>query len=187
MGDAFHALPENLNVLRMAGIRHLFASSAQTNDDGPSYAALEAEPWPAFLAKAPRNSLSIWTYPELASDWTVSPHEDRKRLWMTLIKALAFPKGSLGFFPFALAGEANQGRAAMEFYLGIARIAPRSIVYFGVAPDHPASSLPGFVFTELGYTPLVHHAPHPNDLLAMDEAQLRDFAGSLRNLLMQET
>lgn len=187
MADIFQALPENLNVLRLAGVRHLFAPSSLTDPAPLSYTPLEAEPWATFLTKAPRNALSIWTYAELASDWTGTPHEGRKRLWTTLIKALSFPKGSLGFFPFSLEGAEDHSLVAPEFFLCIARIAPRSIVSFGVPHEHPSLSLPAFVSHELGYSPLLYHAPHPSELLAMDNAQLHEFTATLRGLLLQET
>jgi hypothetical protein len=183
--NASHGLPESLNILRVAGVRHVFMHQDNAGSSCACKKLLDPEPWATFLAKVPQGALSIWTYAELAEDWTGAPHEGRKSLWVRLIRELQFPRGSLGFFPYRLSIQPLECAAVDHFSAAIAAIAPRTIVYFGVPASHPATELRESVSSTLGFMPRAYLAPSPLTLLQMDEPQLKFFCSSLHSFICE--
>ncbi|MFW6324204.1 MAG: hypothetical protein ACOC0U_03995 [Desulfovibrionales bacterium] len=95
------------------------------------------------MSRIPPSPLTLWTYYELGLDLGGRPEKKRKELLSSMIGSLAWPKGSIFFWPCsALQGDSLVLRKNI-FWEGIGKIRPHYCVLFGgellqaLVPDAP--------------------------------------------------
>ncbi|MFW5489413.1 MAG: hypothetical protein ACNI3A_13515 [Desulfovibrio sp.] len=89
------------------------------------------EPWTTYLQRVPQPCETIWTYWELGGDLSFEPHQGRRNIFARLIQKLAWPKGSVGFFPV---NEARNNKLLAKggmFWAGAKKVQAKYVLSFG--------------------------------------------------------
>jgi hypothetical protein len=94
------------------------------------------EEYAAHLRTQPAPAYTLWTYWELGGDILEGfPHrENRKALWIRIIKALGWPKGSIAFAPMSIVDQGKKDLCPSLdiFSRYLDRIDPVYILCFGL-------------------------------------------------------
>lgn len=173
MGSLAAALnvPECARPFYQAGLRLLF-SPKPPGDCLPLA-------WESYLAKAPASPRVVWTYAQLAADLGSAPDKSRSELFRTLARMLAWPRGSIAFFP-CTCPETGSPRPEL-LRLGLARLGVSLVVGFGADAADIAQAacagLPGCRTLAL---------PQPSALCAMAEQDRAAALAPLRELVSVE-
>ena len=116
-----------LGTLRIAeDFRPFFGAGLSTVLD-PARANDWPAPWDVYWSKAKPAPL-VFTYAELGEDLGENPSPDRRRLLGALIGKLAWPKGTITFWPTRTPG-ANPDPTL--FLRGVRRLGGRAVCCFG--------------------------------------------------------
>lgn len=112
---------------RLLGLTHLF--------DRDHY---WPAPWDAYWSKVNPMSQTVWTYRDLAVDLSGQPDPERRNLLSRLIKSLAWPGGSITFWPYSVLHGDRPLRCSFSlFWRGVSIIRPKFLVSFDKEPhDH---------------------------------------------------
>ncbi len=136
-------LPEGLRPWHTAGLRYLFPdSTADTAENSPTVAAVNApdlSPNPELPAdilqqlhaKVCVPSYSVWTYWELGEDFLQTPSMERRSCLAALMRSLAWPKGSITFWPVAVPIEGSVQTFVPLFWQTVATIQAPLVAVFG--------------------------------------------------------
>ncbi len=89
--------------------------------------------WSTFWAKTPNKTPAIvWTYLELSQDLSGQGDPDRRTLWQMLLKAFAWPKGVVSFWPMSEHQPAGFTPRPDMFWEGVRRLNPQHVACFGL-------------------------------------------------------
>ena len=189
-------LSQSRRHLLGAGIRHVLLAEAPAGvlpiRPAPAVEARPeprelCEPWTGYLKRVPPSPKLVWTYWELGQDLAGEGDQNRSECWRRLIQNLGWPRGTVGFWPFAIFSGGNLVPGIEDFLCGLRRIEPRGLVVFGVEPLLACleAELAGGDLGTWLHRP-VHLAPSPSQLVAgpQDEQEriteeLRRFYASL--------
>lgn len=99
-------------------------------------AAHTAEPLPTPILQQLQSKViapcfSVWTYWELGEDLLGTPSQERRSALAGLMRELAWPKGSITFWPVAVPLEGGLRPFAADFRQAVNRIKPKLIIVFG--------------------------------------------------------
>lgn len=134
MDDATFGLNECQRVFFTAGIRHILRPSivhvSREKTQGVSPEELP-DAYRKLLKNTEPGCATLWTYAELGPDLMGNASADRSRLLKNIIGNLAWPKGSISFWPFTVAENGRQLLKPDIFWLGVQALAPRSVIVFG--------------------------------------------------------
>jgi len=125
MDHAHPYLNESIQVLRMAGIRHVLKREVASEQD-----LLGTEPWVRILGRIPPSPRFIWTYDELGDDLLGVPNKLRGQLWRRVIAGLRLPPGSVGFLPYNLPSDNGLILQFAAFAQALCRIRPAMLIVF---------------------------------------------------------
>ncbi len=89
------------------------------------------EPWTTYLQRLPQPCATIWTYWELGADLSFEPHQGRRAIFARLIRKLAWPKGSVGFFPVNEARNNKLLAQGSMFWAGVNKAQAKYVFSFG--------------------------------------------------------
>ena len=137
---------------------------------GPDWSSI----WRRYRSKLMVPSRTLWTYHELGLDMGDAPDDERRALFQRIMRALAWPPGSIGFWPVAF-----QFRGSLEprrelFLRGMREAGAHTAVCFGQAAhailleDQPFR----LETTTLGEATVIV-LPGPEDMLGPDAAQAK--------------
>jgi hypothetical protein len=87
--------------------------------------------WQEHYSKFSGPAFSIWTYTELGQDMFASPDTNRRDFLKQLLPSAGMPKGSIRFWPFALADGTVSSRELQWFWKGVATCQARLVLVFG--------------------------------------------------------
>ena len=99
--------------------------------DPPEQTSLWPEPWASLFKAVRRPARTVWTYMELGLDLSGSPDPARRETLLKLTSALAWPKGSIAYWPLAVPKDGNLAPDKTLFLKGAMAIRARLIVCFG--------------------------------------------------------
>ncbi|GAB6037835.1 hypothetical protein JCM15519_23940 [Fundidesulfovibrio butyratiphilus] len=133
MDDAAFGLNECQRVFFSAGIRYMFRPPSD-NISRETFQEARVDDLPKEFRKLLENTepgcTTLWTYAELGQDLMGLGSANRSRVLKQLIQALAWPKGSICFWPFTLWKDESLLFQPDIFLLGLHTLVPRAIVYF---------------------------------------------------------
>ena len=116
-------------------VRGLATSAAKPADIGesgpPEQTSLWLEPWGSLFKSVRRPARTVWTYMELGLDLSGNPDPVRRETLLKLTSALAWPKGSITYWPLAVPKDGNLAPDKNLFHKGAMAIRARLIVCFG--------------------------------------------------------
>lgn len=135
-------LRESLRPWRQAGLEFFLLEGAVSTLAQPQQATSAAkkpapkppvwpEPWLALAKSLCRPARTVWTYPELGLDLGGQADPDRRRRLTELIRRLAWPKGSITYWPHAVWSGQDMVPDLAIFWQGLERIKPDLLVLFG--------------------------------------------------------
>lgn len=87
--------------------------------------------WQSQFSRITGPAFSIWTYTELGQDIFSAPDPARRDFLKQLLPAAGMPKGSIRFWPFALADGTVGDRELHWFWHGVAVSQARLVLVFG--------------------------------------------------------
>lgn len=140
-------------------------------------------PWDTYLQHVCKSPRVIFTYWELHEDLASSPSAARRAIWARLLKHLAWPSGTVAFWPVC---ESVQGavRARRDlFWRGVSEFAADTVVVFGRKAF--MALFPDRQFTCRGFTVgslRVISLPDPDLLVAEDRQAMGLVVRSLEPL-----
>jgi hypothetical protein len=149
-----------------------WTSRSIVHQDDPAETAWPA-PWDLYLARAAAPSRTVWTYLELgrdmlagtagATDMGAGPEvQARRGLFRNIIQNMAWPKGSVAFWPLAAEGDPEPEL----FWRGVDHLQAEAVVVFG--RGGLAALCPGMDYRHSSlilHNLPVHVLPGPEDML----------------------
>lgn len=100
-------------------------------------------PWDAYLQRACKSPQVVFTYWGLHEDLGATPSTARRAIWARLLKRLAWPSGSVAFWPVCEPSGASVLARRDLFWRGVAEFGAHTVVVFGreafmaLFPDRP--------------------------------------------------
>jgi len=131
-------------------------------------------PWGTYLQRVHKTAEVVFSYWELAQDLGDAPDPDRRDLWRRLLAGLAWPAGTVAFWPVCAPESGTLLAKPALFWRGVVESGVQTVAVFGrranltLFPDRPYRCRP---FRLGGIRVLV--LPEPADLTAGDAAAKR--------------
>jgi len=131
-------------------------------------------PWDTYLQRIRKPAEVVFTYWDLALDLGSSPDAQRRDLWKRMLTGLAWPPGTVAFWPVCVAESGSVLAKPALFWRGVAEFGAQTVVVFGkranltLFPDRPFRHR-SFRFGDMRVLVL----PEPDELIAGDAAAKR--------------
>jgi len=125
-----------------AGATAEVKEEAATNDTASAETSFP-QPWQRIYQAQKGPVPCVWTYWELARDLTESFSPERRKLFKSIVQALAWPSGRIVFWPLSQEVEGGLIPRTDCFWSGLRAFAPKYLVCFGLEafatlfPDQP--------------------------------------------------
>ncbi len=140
-------------------------AGADSQASGPDWSSI----WRRYRSKLKVPSRTIWTYFELGQDMGDAPDDERRALFRRIMEALAWPPGSIGFWPVAFQCRGRLEPRRELFLRGMREAGAHTAVCFGPSAhgvlfdDQPFQ----LTTTTLGESTVIV-LPGPKDMLGPD-------------------
>ncbi|EPR44014.1 hypothetical protein dsx2_1942 [Desulfovibrio sp. X2] len=150
----------------------------------------DGQPWPApwdgYLQRVRKPARVVFSYWDLFQDLGPEPSRERRDVWRRLLEKLAWPAGTVAFWPLCEpSGQAVLAKPAL-FWRGVAELQAATVVLFGkragmtLFPDRPFAYRSFSMARQGG--PRVVVLPGPGELVARNVQAMKLVLSTLQTL-----